>query len=155
MKAERVIRVFHLDVFMVVVGINIIGMTTQNQHDNVVLVLNVYAKQKHVSTVLPVHIKTKQVLLRVKPVRLGRTLPSKDKLVAKHVNKDIHVMQAGTNIYVLPVHIKTKQVLPVLVKPVMQENMDSVKLKHQKMKHVLNVIPARFPQKDRQNVQHA
>ena len=80
--------------------------------------INVYANQKHVSTVLPVHIKTKQVLLRVKPVRLGRTIPNKDKLVAKHVNLDIHVkMQTRTSKYVLPVHIKTKQVL-LRVKPV-------------------------------------
>ena len=121
MEAEGVIlRVIHLDVFMIVVVvviINIIGMTTQNQQDNVVIVVNVYANQKHVSTVLPVHIKTKQVLLRVKPVRLGRTIPNKDKLVAKHVNLDIHV-QAGSKVYARLAHIKTKQVLPVAVKPV-------------------------------------
>ena len=63
-------------------------MTGQHQQHNVVIIINVYANQKHVSTVLPVHIKTKKVLLRVKPVRLGRTIPNKDKLlnlVAKHV----------------------------------------------------------------------
>ena len=108
MEAEGVGRLLHLDVFMIVViVINIYGMTGQNIQNNVVIIINVYAKQKHVSTVLPVH-------------------------------------------------IKTKQVLPVLVKNVLQENMNLVvKVKHQKMKHVLNVIPARFPQKDRQNVQHA
>ena len=49
-------------------------MTTQNQQENVLIHINVYAKQKHVSTVLPVHIKTKQVLLRVKPVHLENYL---------------------------------------------------------------------------------
>ena len=145
MESEGVGRMIHLDVFIVVV-VNIGGMTTQNQQHNVVIVINVYAKtQKHVSTVLPVHIKTKQDLLRVKPVRLGRTIPNKDKLlnlVAKHVNKDINV-QAGTSKNVLPVHIKTKQVLPH-VKPVRLgrtiPNKDKLV--------VLHAIQARFPQLD-------
>jgi hypothetical protein len=52
------------------------------------------------------------------------------------------------------VHASFSEVLPVLVKTVMQENVDLVKVKHQKMKHVLNVIPARFPQLDSKIVQH-
>ena len=83
LEAERVGRIGHLDVFIIVV-VNIIGMTTQNQHINVVMIGNVYANQKNVSTVLPAHIKTKQVLLRVKLVHLGRTIPNKDKLVVLH-----------------------------------------------------------------------
>jgi hypothetical protein len=91
--------------------------------------------------VLPVNIKTKQVLLHVNPVRMERTIPNKDKLqnqVAKHVIKDIHV-QTRTSKCVLPVHIKTKKVLTTLVKNVSQENMDLEKVKHLKVAHVLNV----------------
>ena len=127
----------------------------KNKHVNKDIHVKIQARTRE--SVLQTHIKTKQDLLRVKPVRLGRTILNKDKLVAKHVNLDIHVkMQARTSKNVLPAHIKTKQVL-LRVKTVMQENMDLVvkKVKHQKMKHVLNVIPARFPQKDRHNVQHA
>ena len=35
---------------------NIGGMTTQNQQDNVVILGNVYAKQKHVSNAQSIHI---------------------------------------------------------------------------------------------------
>ena len=57
LEAERVCRVLHLDVFIgVVIIINIIGMTTQNQHGNVVIVINVYAKQIHVSNAQSIHI---------------------------------------------------------------------------------------------------
>ena len=73
--SQKLYMFFHLDVFIIMVLMNIIGMTTQNQQENVVLILNVYAKQKHVPTVLPVHIKTNQVLrLRVKPVQLEKYL---------------------------------------------------------------------------------
>ena len=58
LEAEGVIRqVLHLDVFMLVVVINIIGITTQNQHINVVIILNVYAKtQKYVPNAQSIHI---------------------------------------------------------------------------------------------------
>ena len=47
----------HLDVFIGVVEINIIGgMATQNQQQNVVMVINVSAKQKHVSHAQSIHI---------------------------------------------------------------------------------------------------
>ena len=96
-----------------------LGRTIPNKEKRLNLVAKHVNKDIHVKMqartskyVLLVHIKTKQVLLAlVKPVRRGRTIPNKDKLlnlVAKHVNKDIHVkMQARTSKNVLQIHIKT------------------------------------------------
>ena len=49
-------RIGHLDVFIGVVLDIIIGMTGQHQQHNVVIVINVYAKQKHVSNAQSIHI---------------------------------------------------------------------------------------------------
>ena len=56
MEAEGVIRVIHLDVFNGVVIINIYLMTGEHQQENVVIVRNVYANQKHVSNAQSIHI---------------------------------------------------------------------------------------------------
>ena len=54
MEADGVRRLLHLDVFIIV--INIDGIPTQNQHINVVIMRNVYAKQKHVANAQSIHI---------------------------------------------------------------------------------------------------
>ena len=55
MNANWVRRGVHLDVIIGVLIINIIGIPTQNQQENVVILINAYAKQKHVPNAPPIH----------------------------------------------------------------------------------------------------
>ena len=74
-------RVLHLDVIIIGVVV-IIGMTTQNQQDNVVIVINVYAKQKQDATnAQKIHITTKKVARRIPYIIWGRGKQTKNKQI--------------------------------------------------------------------------